>query len=707
MIKTVILAEKANAAKDIAAALELENLKRLENGFYYGRKNGTEYILTYTQGHCARLKEPDEIDEKYRKWQLETLPIPFTENELVALDDKKKIVREIKKTLEKADIVINAGDAGREGELIQRWALKLAGYSGDVGRLWVSSLTKAAIKEAYENIVGYSDNEKKKLNSLYMAGEARAIMDKYLGFNYSRLLSLTKTDGVTVNFGRCKTPLTNAIIKRDEEIANFKKRTFYTVKIMLNDSLEAVLVEADGNRIEFDTLSEAESVLTSIKNKAKAENIEVVEKRINPPMPFDILNIQKLMSKKYDFEADKTLTLCQSLYDKHKILSYPRTDSRYLTSDLEKTLHQNLEVLSFGKFEPYVAIAKDRNIPKRYFNDKKVVDHHGLIPIVPDGKMSEIYEELSEDERKVFDEISLNFISLFLPECEFKTIKILFNVENKLFIANGKEITELGFKSLYQKDKSDDEEIDDMIIPFTVEEGQILDVTDKKAAKGETKPKSHFTTATLLDFMKLHNIGTGATRDKLIKELTEKRGQNKDRSVIKKGKYYLATDFGKKIDALIPDKLKTIAFLSTLDEALLSIEEGELTKDEFLEGIRTMFIGDLEEMKRNKKTLMKNEKKETTTGLSCPICGMDLRENTWGYGCTGWKKDGTGCNFSISNKMGGKKIPIRAIRELLTNGKTNKKVAGFTSKAGKSFDAYLKLVEEDGKMKLQYDFERK
>lgn len=705
-MKTVIMAEKANAAKDIATALELNHLTRLESGFFAGEKDGTDFIITYTQGHCARLKEPEEIDEKYKKWNLDTLPIPFSEEELKPLDDKKKIVRGIKQCLKDADIVINAGDAGREGELIQRWAVKLSGYKGEVGRLWASSLSKNAIKEAYENIIGYTNEEESRLDALYQAGEARAVMDKYLGYNYSRLLSLAKTDGVTVNFGRCKTPLVHAIIERDDEVNNFVKRTFYFIKIKLEDTLDAIYVDEKLNRVEFDSLEEAKTIVAELNSQADIVSVKTEDKKTNPPMPFDILNIQKAMSKKYGFEADKTLELCQSLYDHHKILSYPRTDSRYLTTDLMDSIHQNLEVLNFGKFSEFVKLAEGRSIPKKYFNDKKVADHHGLIPIVPDYPMHEKYEELSDDERKVFDEIAWNFISLFLPPFEYTLTTAVSKVGDKLFLTKVKEITEIGYKCCYAEDEAEeDNDIEESVFSGLKEE-KTLSVSEKTAEKAETKPKAHYTTETLLDFMKIHNIGTGATRDKLIKELTERKGRNKDSSVEKKGKHFIATDFGRDMDALIPEELKAISFLSELDEGLSSIEKGEISKDNFLDEIRGMFLRDYRQMCEHKDTLMKNEKKVNVLDLTCPVCQKPLRDNSWGYSCTGWKKDNTGCNFSIPKEVAGKKLPIKAVKDLLLDGTTSKKVSGFKSKKGTKFDAYLRLEIENGKGKISFDFKK-
>lgn len=708
-MRTVIMAEKANAAKDIAEALELDNLNRLDSGFYRGEKDGSEFIITYTQGHCARLKEPEEINEKFKKWQLDTLPIPFSEEDLKPIDDKKRIVREIKNCLKSADVVINAGDAGREGELIQRWAMKLSGYDGEVGRLWASSLSKSAIKEAYENILGYTKEEEKKLDALYQAGEARAVMDKYLGYNYSRLLSIAKTDGVTVSFGRCKTPLTHAIIERDDEVKNFVKRTFYYIKVRFQDGFDAVYVDEELNRIEFDSYEEAKKVaseLKELKSVACVITSNTEEKKTNPPLPFDILNIQKVMSKKYNFEADKTLALCQSLYDNHKILSYPRTDSRYLTTDLKDTIYQNLEVLNFGEFAEFVELAKGRSIQNKYFNDKKVADHHGLIPIVPDYPMYEKYEELSEDEKKVFDEIAKNFISLFLPPFEYKVTTVVSKSEDKLFLSKAKEITEIGFKMCYTEEEDEENSIEEDRYLGKFKDGDSLIVLEKEVVKGETKPKSHFTTATLLDFMKLHNIGTGATRDTLIKELTERRGRNKDSAVEKKGKYFIATDFGKKMDSLIPLNLKGIEFLSNLDEGLTQIENGELSKDDFLKDIQKMFLKDYEAMSHTRKAIMKNERDDKALDLYCPLCHKPLRETSWGYSCTGWKKDNTGCNFSVPKEIAGKKLPMKAVKDLLSDRVTSKKVSGFKSKKGTKFDAYLRLEFENGKGKVSFDFKK-
>lgn len=704
----VIMAEKANAARDIAAALELE-VSEAAGGFIHGNDGNDEIVIVHSQGHCLRLPEPDEIDPRYEKWNLADLPIHFSDSTLKEIDPfAAKRYGAIKAYLHRADFIINAGDAGREGELIQRWILKKSGVRKNVYRLWSSSLTKAAIRKAYNNLLGGSEEEKRMLDDLYDAGSARAIMDKFTGYNCSRLISLTKTDGVTVNYGRCKSPLTHAIIERDEEIENFVKRPYSYIRVHMDHEgsvFSGVVIDDEGKKKEF-THAEGESASTGLKGTARTISVKRLEKTANPPKPYDILTIQKKMSEAYDYEADRTLKICQSLYDTHKILSYPRTDSRYLSTDLKDTVKETLTALRFGKFDNAASGAMTHDVPARYFNDKKVTDHHALIPVIPEGGIEAAYTKLTEDERNVFDEIARSFISLFLPSCKFETAEAIFETDEAKIKAVGKKIIDPGYTVILPAREQDKENSDSSYIPEGILEGETVKIVSADVIDTETKPKKHFTTATLLDYMKIHNIGTGATRDGIIKELTERKGYNADSSVRKNGKYFVSTEFGRQMDRLIPDELKSIEYLSRIDTELKSIEDGELTKKEFLDEMEAEFIKLYKDMTANKEVLM-----ESSSGseiqFECPVCHEKLLDKGWGYSCRNWKKDGSGCNFSIPKKLAGKKLSDKVIGELLDTGKSKSKLKGFKSKAGNKFDAFLKCSVEDGKAKISFDFDRR
>lgn len=701
----VIMAEKANAARDIAAALGLKN-DEAAGEFIHGINDDSEIVITYSQGHCLRLQEPEEMKPDFKKWDLSDLPIEFSDDVLKVIDPAAaRRYGRIKTYLQKADFIVNAGDAGREGELIQRWIIKKSGVRKNIYRMWSSSMTKPALRKAYDNLLGGSEEDKKMLDDLYDAGAARAIMDKFTGYNYSRLISLTKTDGVTVNYGRCKSPLTHAIIERDNEIENFVKRPYSYIKVGIERSGEVFTgrVIGDDGKIRELTHEIAVEISSAISGEAAVLSIQRIEKTVNPPKPYDILTIQKKMSETYDYDADRTLDICQALYDKHKILSYPRTDSRYLSTDLKDQVKDSLAALKFGKFTDPVKSALPHEIPSRYFNDGKVTDHHALIPVVPDSGIEEEYIKLSEEERNVFDEIVFAYISLFLPAARVENSEVILDANGTKIEAKGKKVIDPGYTAL-RHDKAEEEQDDEIsAIPDSLKQGDIVIIQSSEVVDTETKPKQHFTTSSLLDFMKIHNIGTGATRDGIIKELTERKKRNPDSTVIKKGKYFIATDFGKQMDSLIPEELKSIEYLSKMDTRLKAIEDGKLSKDEFLKVMKKDFDFWYCEMTSHREIRMRSG---TLSEFDCPFCNEKLLDKGWGYVCPNWKRDGSGCNFSIAKTVAGKKLGDKVIRELLETGKSSSQIKGFKSKAGKKFDAYLKCDIKEGKANITFDFER-
>ena len=706
------MAEKRDAGEDIAKAIGLRNIERVGNSkFIHGiNDQGEEVVVVWSNGHCVTTADPEEIDERYRKWNVEDLPLPIaSDNRLSVIKEKRGLYADIKKELADADNIVNAGDSAREGELIQRWILELAlkGKKKDVYRLWVQSLTPAAIKKAYENgLLGAWPEEQKKLDDLYDSGRARAIMDKYIGYNYSRLLSITQTSGVTVNYGRCKSPLVHAIVERDMEIEAFISVPFSYLEILLEKDgikFKGILVDEKRERIEYSEDDRAQLVALSnaLPSSATIKSVQKKSKISTPPLPYDTLQLQKEMSTRYGFDADKTLSIMEDLYAKHHILSYPRTDTRYYTTDLKEDLSDTLDALDFGKFSALVREAHKGFVPDKYFNDKKIADHHALIP-VSDGSIANAYNCLSDDEKKVYDAVVYNFIALHYPNYEYETTDIMAEAGGSLFRIKGKKDIFLGYKALYPKkneNKEDEEEEADQTLP-ELAEGDLAAIIDKDIIDSKTKPKSHFTTATLLEYMKRNNIGTGATRDRLIKELTERKGKNADSSVRKDGKYFVSTPFGRQIDSVIPDNLKSIEYLKYLETQIQDIADGKLALSDFIDSMESRFKKDLRELKQNRseKIVSSFSAREACSDMTCPVCGSSLADKGWGYSCTAWKRDGSGCNFAIGKKQFNKTISETAVKQMLKNGITKNKIKGMKGKSGKSFDAYLVLeISDEGK----------
>lgn len=705
----LIMAEKANAGRDIAEAIGLDNIEKIPGDFLHGfDDDDNEVVIVHSQGHLLKLKEPEEINPKFKKWNINDLPILFSDNDLREIDEQSaKRFKAIKSYLEKADSIINAGDAGREGELIQRWIIKKSNVKKNIYRLWSSSLTKEALCEAYCTLIGARYEEKQMLDNLYDAGVARAIMDKFMGYNYSRLISLTKTDGVTVNYGRCKSPIINAIIKRDEEIKSFVKKPYsYILASFLKDGNEfkGTVITEDNSRMEFDSHDEAKEIAGKMSDKAEIILYKEEIKVNNPPKAYDILSIQKKMSDTYGYEADETLKICQSLYDEHKMLSYPRTDSRYLTSDLKDVTKKILSELNFGEFSDFVKKALPNKIPEKYFNDKKVIDHHALIPVIPEKGIENEYTKLKEKEKNVYDEIVRSFIALFLSGEKYKETQLILKSNDIKIKVKGKIILEEGYTKILKNIPKQEKKAPNYI-PTNLKQGEYIEINKIDVIDTETKPKKHFTTSSLLDYMKIHNIGTGATRDKILKEITERKGHNIDSSIKKEGKYYIATDFGIEMDSLIPEEIKSIDYLSMLDTSLKKIEDGKLSKYDFLKSIIKDFEDNYNKMVKDKEVLLRNKKKSKETLFDCPFCNKPLLNKGWGYACRNWKKDGTGCNYSLPKKIAGKTISDKVLLELVERGRTKNKIKGLKNKKGVKFDKYLIYSIEDGRAKIKFSNE--
>lgn len=714
-MKRVILAEKRNAAEDIAKAIGLRNIERKgKSGFIHGYdRDGSEIVITWSNGHILALPEPTDIDLKYKKWSVEDLPIPLdNDKSLNVVKEKASLYRDIREELKDADDIVNAGDAGREGELIQRWILRLAlDTPKEPFRLWVSSLTEKSIRGAYEKLLGTTEEEKARLNALYDSGRARAIMDKYTGYNYSRLISLTQTDGVTVNYGRCKSPLVHAICERDKENENFISVPFKYITLKLSKEereFKAVLVDKNRKRIEFseDGEIEAKSIIDEIPEELEASTIEKKVKKVMPPAPYDTLQIQKEMANLYGYEADYTLGLLESLYDTHHILSYPRTEARVYSDDLRDDLRNVLSSLNFEPFRDYVDKALESDIPDKYFNDKKIADHHAICP-VSEGNLRTKYQKLSEPEKRVYDHVIWNFIALHLPAYEFEAVETILVGNEKLFLSKGRHVIDPGFKIINAQ--ANEEEEEDPELP-KLQEGERVRVVEAEIIDSKTKPKARYTTASLLDFMKLNNIGTGATRDKIIKELTEKKGMNKESAVIKDGKYFVSTEFGRKMDGVIPDEIKSIDYVKNLEKRINAIAEGKDSLESFISDMQADFNSMLKELKGNRssKLVQHYPNEKLNTDMICPCCGKAIANVGWGYSCTGWKKDGSGCNFAIGNKQYGKTISEKIVKQLINNKKSSVALKGLKKKNGETFKsaAYLTLdIMPDGRAKVGFTFE--
>lgn len=692
MSKILVIAEKPSAGRDIARILGVKE----DKGTYM---ENDDYIVSWAVGHLVELKDPEDIDEKYKKWNVSDIPLPV-DNGLKIKEDARSQFNVIKKLIARSDIdyLINAGDAGREGLLIQSWIYRMAGNSHPVKILWSSSLTDEAIKSAMNRLHDASEDE---FVSLLEEAETRAIADQVYGYNYTRLLTCLYSNSQVLSYGRCQTPLLNLIVKRDIENENFKPQPYWYITVSYEEGFEANEAGDDGLTIKYMKKEDAEQTAHYCTQIGKAVVKSCLrEKKANKaPALYNLAELQSTMGKKYGYTPDKTLQLAQSLYERHKILSYPRTDSRYLSTDLYNEIREHIECCAFGKFKEYTdRIDYTRfSMDKAYFNDNKVSDHHALIPTI-NNKMPDIYAELTTEERNVFDEVAVSLISIFYPPYEYEATEILSTIGNRQFKSSGKTLIALGYKAVYHvlkaKDKNKQEEQN---IP-DLREGMEVKLEELVINEDKTKPPARYNPGNIIKLMGKYKIGTSATSAGIVQNLIN-RGFIK----LEKNKY-LSTELGRKLLSFIPGILKSPEMTVRFEEKLQRVNSGEITKQQFVDDI-------VAEIEVNKQNFMKNMPAEKLGGTSsigtCPACGRTMKESKKSWYCEGYNHESKPCTFTILKEVAGKTISQEQAKKLLVSKKTGI-IKGFTAKNGKSFDAYLVLKkDETGKLTTGFEFPKR
>ena len=671
MGKALVITEKPSAGRDMAQILECRDKK---DGYFENEK----YIVTWADGHLVGLKYPEEHGEEYKKWSMDTLPLVFpVEESLKVLPETKKQFGIIKKLIDRKDVdyLINAGDAGREGLLIQEWICRMAGNRKPVRVLWASSFTKQAVLKCMDNLKDSSVFE-----SMLAEAEARAEGDYLLGMNYSRLLTLTRSEGKTLSYGRCQTPLLNLIVTREDEIENFRKEPYYTIEAIYEEGIRGVLVPGNdlNRKAKFYDREEAETVLSVLSGEGKVVGWEGKEKVTPAPLLYNLADLQRAMGTKYGYTPDVTLRIAQKLYEK-RILSYPRTDSRYLSSDLAQEIMDHLESCRFGLFKGYIGkiTAEPEEI---YFDDLKVTDHYAMIPTI-NSETEKIYAGLSTEEKNVFDAVVLKFISIFYPPYRMISVKLYVVISNYIFLTRGKKEVDAGYRAvldmdLQEEDKGKEPEEEEQEIPlsFYMEQGREMTVKELKINDETTTPPPRYTVSSLIGEMCKYRIGTAATRADILNKLLQRHFIE-----YRKGKY-IPTETGKRYISVLPEELKNIRILEEFEKALMEIEGGMMTKGEFLESLKTQIIADKEKMMQEPEESVPDDAE--AAGI-CPKCGRDVYMKKESYRCSGGD-----CDFSFGRKIAGKMIPPALAGQLLQKGYTIK-IKGFQNKAGKKFNARL------------------
>nr|WP_295733052.1 DNA topoisomerase III [uncultured Intestinibacter sp.] len=600
MAKILVLAEKPSVGRDIARVLGCKNEK---NGYIEGNK----YIVTWALGHLVTLADPETYDKKYKSWDMSDLPILPKDLKTVVIKKSAKQFNTVKAQLNRNDVneVVIATDAGREGELVARWIIEKAHIKKPIKRLWISSSTDKAIKEGFTKL-----KDAKEYNNLYYSAIARAEADWIVGINATR--ALTTKYNASLSCGRVQTPTLAMILKREDEIRNFKPKDYYTLDI---------LTEKGGNYLKLSWHDKNNS--TSTFNKEKIENIKkkvlnkdlkIVDvkksnKKKYAPSLYDLTELQRDANKMFGYSAKETLSIMQKLYEHHKVLTYPRTDSRYLTDDIVDTLKDRIKAVNTSEYSKVcMKLLKTKIKPNKSFVDNsKVTDHHAIIPT----EERVFLGDLSDKERKIYDLVVKRFLSVLCPPFEYEQTTIKGSCEGETFTAKGNKIIKLGWRENYTVD---DNETYDGIIDINVDE--VLKVESVKIENKKTNPPSYLNEATLLTEMEKHNLGTVATRADIIEKLFNSffvEMKNKEIHITSKGRQLLD---------LAPKDLKSPELTAKWEKTLNDISKGKSKKNEFLN-----------EMKNYSKTIVKEIKNsenkfkhDNLTRNKCPECGKFMLE---------------------------------------------------------------------------------
>lgn len=622
MGKILVLAEKPSVGRDIAKVLK----SNVNKGAYI---EGNKYVITWALGHLVGLQDPESYDEKYKTWSMETLPMLPKNMKLTVLKKTSKQFYEVKKLLNRNDIeeIVIATDAGREGELVARWIIEKVGVKKPIKRLWISSQTDKAILEGFRNLKSGSEYE-----NLYKAAVCRAEADWIVGLNVTR--ALTCKYNAQLSAGRVQSPTLAMIVDREEEIKNFKPKTFYTINAKSKD-INFQWVNKDNNLRIFDE-EFANKLINKIKDKdAKIISITETPKKKFSPALYDLTELQRDANKIWGYSAKQTLSMMQRLYENHKILTYPRTDSRYISSDIVGTIPERLRAISIGEYRLAASeILKNKiNSNKSFVDNSKVSDHHAIIPTEQKPNLS----NLSTEEKHIYDLVVKRFLSVLMTPFEYIQTNIKADINGEIFVAKGKVIKSKGWKSLYDKDYSEEDskedDLKDQVLP-KISEGDIINITKLELNKGETKPPARFNEGTLLSAMEnpqkyvnvnkeaaktlneTGGLGTVATRADIIEKLFNSF------VIEKRGKEILPTSKGKQLIELVPNELKSPLLTAKWENRLDGISKGKDNPNDFIKEMKNYAIALVEAVKNDNSKFVHDNK----TGKKCPNCGKYLLE---------------------------------------------------------------------------------
>lgn len=618
MGKSLVLAEKPSVGRDLAKVLKCNQNKRTHI-------EGNKCIVTWALGHLVGLQDPEAYDDKYKSWSMETLPMLPKNMKLTVLKKTSKQFYEVKKLLNRNDVdeIIIATDAGREGELVARWIIEKAGVKKKpIKRLWISSQTNKAILEGFKKL-----KDGREYNNLYKAAVCRAEADWIVGLNATR--ALTCKYNAQLSAGRVQSPTLAMIVDREEEIKNFKPEDYYTLNLKGNN-FTLNWVNNKGNSSIFN-----KEFADSLAAKVKGHDGEVVDitksnKKKYSPALYDLTELQRDANKIWGYSAKQTLNIMQRLYENHKLLTYPRTDSRYISSDIVGTIPERLKAIGIGEYRIYAEKLLKEGIKanKNFVDNSKVSDHHAIIPTEERGNTA----NLSSEERHIYDLVVKRFLSVMLPPYEYEQTNLKVLVNGETFTAKGNITKSKGWKKLYEKDNLNEEE-KSQEIP-TLNKGDKIKILQVNLVKKQTTAPARFNEATLLSAMEnphkyiavskdaaktlneTGGLGTVATRADIIEKLF------KSFVIEKRGKEIVPTSKGKQLIELVPAELKSPLLTAKWENKLDKISKGKEDPNAFMKEMRNYAIALVEAIKQeNSKFIHDNQ-----TGRKCPNCGKYLLE---------------------------------------------------------------------------------
>lgn len=606
-MKSLVLAEKPSVAKEIARVLGCTQKHK-------SHFEGPKYVVTWALGHLVELAEPEDYDPKYKTWRLEDLPIIPNKMRLKTIRETSHQFRAVSQLVKRNDLkdLIIATDAGREGELVARWIMELVKWKKPFYRLWISSQTDKAIRDGFAQLKPGHDYD-----NLYQSAVCRAEADWLIGLNSTR--ALTSKYNAQLAAGRVQTPTLSMMMDREREIESFKPVEYWTIEANFGTFKGMWRDRANQDSRLFDK-SRAEAIRERVQNgQGQVIRVKTSEKTEPQPLAYDLTELQRDANKKYGFSAKQTSNVLQRLYEQHKLVTYPRTDSRYLTSDMVGTLKSRLDCIEVGPYASLVRpLLKLSKLPvtKRIVNDAKVTDHHAIIPTEEPVRLG----ALTNDERKLYDLIVRRFIALFYPVYRYNSLQVTVDVAGEMLHANGRTVTDAGWKTVYgmeavPEDEADSDEPADQSLPILTE-GTKLSVVRCEMRSQMTKPPLRFTESDLLTRMEKHNLGTPATRADIIEKLV------KSDTIERQGTRLHPTKKGQQLIKLVARELRSPELTAKWEQELENIARGRGNANQFLAGIREQTGKLVTEI----RTSDVEYKPHNVTGSKCPECGKNLQE---------------------------------------------------------------------------------